>query len=378
MQSKLPHTGTTIFTIMSKMAAEHDAINLSQGFPDFEIAPELIDMVHHHMKAGRNQYPPMPGVPALREQIASKIEKLYARNTDPDSEITITTGATEGIYATITALVHPGDEVIIFEPAYDLYDPTIHLCGGKTVRIKMQFPDYQIPWDEVREKVNDKTRLIIINTPHNPTGTVLTSSDMQQLEGIVAASSAFVLCDEAYEHIVFDEAGHESMLKHPALTERGIAAFSFGKTFHATGWKMGYTVAPREVTEEIRRIHQWVNFTVNTPIQWAMADYLKDPDHYLEVSPMYKKKRDLFQQLTKGSNLRPLKCSGTYFQLMSYESISTLGDFDLASKLTKESGIASIPVSAFYDDKEDNKVLRFCFAKTDETLEKAAAIIREL
>jgi len=375
MISKLPHTGTTIFTVMSQMAQEYNAINLSQGFPDFDVSGELIDLVLKNMKLGNNQYAPMPGVPLLRERISQKISDSYDVKYSPDSEITITGGATEALYSAITALVHPGDEVIIFEPAYDSYEPVILLNGGIPKRIKLEFPDYSIPWEQLEAALSDKTKLVIINSPHNPTGSVLSSQDMERLAEIIKQSGCYLLSDEVYEHIIFDEQVHQSALKFSEIKHKTIAVFSFGKTFHATGWKVGYMVADQVITAELRKVHQFLNFSVNTPIQCALAEYLRNTENYSSVAPFYEQKRNLFLDLIKPSRFEPLLSSGTYFQLLSYKSISDEGDFEIAERLTKEVGIASIPISVFYHDNLDNHILRFCFAKNDDTLKKAAKII---
>ena len=375
IESKLPATETTIFTVMSRMAQEYGAINLSQGFPDFEVSRMLIDNIHEQMIAGNNQYAPMPGLPLLQERIAEKVVRTYGFPVDPSSMVTITGGATEANYSTITGLVHPGDEVIIFEPAYDSYEPVVLLNQGIPVRIKLQYPEFSIPWESVREAMSPKTRMIIINTPHNPTGSILGEEDLRALESICEEYDVYVLSDEVYEHIIFDSERHQSILNYPSIMERGIAVFSFGKTFHATGWKIGYSIAKPEITQEIRQVHQFLNFSVNTPIQWALAGYLSEPEHYMEVAPFYQAKRDLFLELTQSSRFQPIPSHGTYFQLMTYGEISDKGDYEMAEYLTKEKGIASIPISVFYHDKHDDNVLRFCFAKTDETLEKAAEIL---
>ncbi|ELR72184.1 Aspartate aminotransferase [Fulvivirga imtechensis AK7] len=376
LQSKLPDVGTTIFAVMSKMAHEHAAINLSQGFPDFQVSPELISLINEYMKKGMNQYAPMPGLPALREQIANMVKGRYGYNADPETEITITSGATEALYNTITALVHPGDEVIIFDPAYDSYDPAIRLSGGRPVHLTLRQPDFSIDWQEVKENINDKTRMIIINTPHNPSGAVLTDMDMQQLEKIaVEHPKLLVLSDEVYEHIIFDGFQHLSVLRYPELYDRCIAVFSFGKTFHATGWKVGYIVASDNITTEIRKVHQFVTFSVNTPVQCALADYLKDEKNYLYLPDFFQRKRDLFIGKLKGSRFEPVPCHGTYFQLLSYKNISDKSDMEMAAMLTQEHGIASIPISAFYGNKQDDQILRFCFAKDEKTIEKAAEIL---
>lgn len=375
MRSKLPKIGTSIFSVMSKMANEHKAINLSQGFPGFDIAPDLIDLVQHYMKQGQNQYAPMPGVPVLRENIAKKINTSYDCNCSPEQNITVTAGATQAIYTGITALVEEGDEVIYFEPAYDSYKPSIMLNGGVPVNIQLVAPDFSIPWDEVQRLISDRTKLIIINTPHNPTGTVLSESDLDQLADIIDNRDIHVLSDEVYEHIIFDDIRHQSVLAHDKLRDRSMAVFSFGKTFHATGWKMGYVVAPQSITEEIRRIHQFMVFSVNTAVQYALAEYLNVPEHYTSLCSFYQDKRDAFLDLMKDSQFRPIKCSGTYFQSFSYEAISSESDFSMAQRITKEYGVASIPISAFYAEGHDDHLLRFCFAKNTEELQKAAEIL---
>ena len=375
-QSKLPDVGTTIFAVMSKMAHDYAAINLSQGFPDFQVSPELISLISDYMKTGMNQYAPMPGIPALREQIALMINARYGHDANPETEVTITSGATEALFDTVTALVHPGDEVIIFDPGYDSYDPAIRLSGGKPVHLTLKQPDFSIDWQEVAENITSKTRMLIINTPHNPTGAVLLNEDMQQLQKLVAKyPNLLVLSDEVYEHIIFDGFQHESVLRYPVLRDRCIAVFSFGKTFHATGWKVGYTVAPANITAEIRKVHQFVTFSVNTPVQWALADYLKDEGNYSYLPQFFQRKRDLFIDKIKNSRFEPVPCHGTYFQLLSYKNIADKGDMEMASLLTKEYGVASIPISAFYGNKQDDKILRFCFAKDEDTIEKAAEIL---
>lgn len=375
IESKLPNTGTTIFSIMSGMAMEHSAINLSQGFPDFDVNSELIDRVNHYMKEGFNQYAPMPGVPALREKISQKVSELYGYSYDAGSEITVTSGATEALYAAITSVVNPGDEVIVFEPAYDSYMPVIELNGGVTKFIQLKFPDYSVDWDLVRKRVTDKTRLIIINSPHNPTGTILTGDDLNELYKVVKDREIFVLSDEVYEHIVFDDMNHASVSAHEGLSKRSFVVSSFGKTYHATGWKVGYCVAPRFLMAEFQKIRQFVTFTTNTPMQYAISDILDKKDLYLGLSGFYQKKRDLFLKLIESSRFKPLNCSGTYFQMLDYSDISEDDDMIFAEVLTKKYGVAAIPPSVFYDGKDDNKVLRFCFAKQDKTLEEAAEIL---
>jgi methionine transaminase len=376
--SRLPEVGTSIFTVMSQMALENDAINLSQGFPDFPVSQELIELIYKNMKAGHNQYSPMPGAPALRKAIAEVVVKTYSRPTDFETEVTVTAGGTEALFSTITALVKEGDEVIVFDPAYDSYDPAIRLNGGKPIHIKLSPPRFSIDWQEVRAKITPRTKMIMINTPHNPTGAVLEESDLKALEKLALEFGLIVLSDEVYERIIFDRKKHQSVLKYPALSSQSVAVFSFGKTFHATGWKVGYTVAPEMLTKEIRKAHQFITFSVNTPVQLALAEYLQNPDNYLHLGEFYQQKRDFFLDQIKGSSLKPLLCHGSYFQLLSYDAASELKEPEMAEWMTKEKKLAPIPVSAFYHDKSDHKLLRFCFAKGDETLEKAGAILRKL
>ena len=370
--SKLPDVGTSIFTVMSALAAEHGAINLSQGFPDFDTPPELIARVAKHMRAGRNQYAPMQGVALLRERIAAKVADLYGNPVDPETEITVTSGATEALYAAITAVVRPGDGVVVFEPAFDSYVPAIRLNGGHPVYLSMKTLDYRIDWDEVSDAIGDNTRLIILNSPHNPTGTVLLPADIDALKQIVANRNIFIVSDEVYEHIIFDGLSHESLLKDPLLYAKSFIISSFGKTYHTTGWKIGYCVAPPSITREFQRIHQFLTFAANTPIQWAYADILEDASLYLELSAFYQKKRDRFLSLLETSRFKPLPCHGTYFQMMDYSAISELDDVAFARQMTRVYKVAAIPPSAFYHDGQDNRVLRFCFAKRDQTLEQAA------
>ena len=372
LTSKLPDTGISIFSRMTALANVHGAINLSQGFPDFEISADLIEKVNEYMHAGRNQYAPMPGVAVLREKIAEKVDRLYHAEYDPDSEITITAGATEAIFDAIMAVVHPGDEVIVIEPAYDSYVPAIQLCAGVPVFVKLHHPDYHINWDEVAGAVNSKTRLIIINSPHNPTGAVLTQKDIAALIGIVQNTDIFILSDEVYEHIVFDGRVHESMCRHPELFQRSFVVCSFGKMVHATGWKTGYCLAPRQLSQEFQKIHQYVTFASNTPAQYALADFISMPDVYLGLSAFYQEKRDFFRSLISGSQFKILPCLGSYFQLLDYSNLSDEPDEAFATRLTTEFGVAAIPPSVFYQEKEDHRVLRFCFAKTAQTLEAAA------
>lgn len=375
ISSKLPNVGTSIFAVMSKMAADHNAVNLSQGFPDFPVSEELIALVNEGMRKGFNQYAPMPGLPILREAIAQKIERIYATQVSPDSEITVTAGGTQALFATITAIVQEGDEVIMFDPAYDSYDPTIRLSKGIPVHLELKPPHFGIDWEEVEQSITPKTKAIIINTPHNPTGAVLTSEDMKILEQLVVKHNLFVISDEVYEHIIFDSKPHESILKYPGIYNRGIAIFSFGKTFHATGWKTGYAVAPEEITKEIRKIHQFNVFSGNTPVQYGIAHYMQKEENYKSLPHFYQNKRDRFAELLSTSRFEPLACYGTYFQLFSYDKISKLPDTEMTEWMTKEHGIATIPASVFYENGEHVNYLRMCFAKSDETLEQAAELL---
>ncbi len=372
VKSKLPKTGTTIFSVMTSLANEHKAINLAQGFPDFACSPQLIENVNHYMQAGYNQYAPMPGVLKLREKIAQKTEEIYSAKYNPETEITITPGGTHALYAAISAFVHEGDEVIVIEPCYDSYVPAIELNGGRPIFAELKFPDYKVDWNELKKLVNYKTRMIIINTPHNPTGTTLNAQDMMRLEKMVKNTEIIILSDEVYEHIIFDQLEHQSVARYPALAERSIIVSSFGKTYHTTGWKMGYVLAPKSITAEFRKVHQFMCFSANTPVQYAIADYMDNKQAYLELSAFYQEKRNLFQKLLKGSRFKLMPCEGSYFQSLNYTKITQEKDTDFASRLTKEFKVASIPTSVFYHKKNDNQVLRFCFAKQDETLEKAA------
>jgi methionine transaminase len=376
LQSRLPSVGTTIFTVMSRLAAELGAINLSQGFPDFACDPDLVEAVARHMRAGRNQYAPMPGVPALREAIASMYLSSYGRAYDPETEITITSGATEAIFDAIAASVHPGDEVIVLEPCYDSYVPAIVLNGGTPVVVSLRFPDYSVDWEAVRRAITPKTRLLLVNTPHNPTGAVFTSDDVRELAAVVDGTDIVVLADEVYQHIIFDGLRHESLSRHEALAARSFVVGSFGKTYHATGWKVGYAVAPAALTTELRKVHQFVTFSTSTPVQHAIADFLAAGRGLRELAPFFQAKRDHFLELMAGSRFRPLRSNGSYFQLMDYSEISDEGDADFAIRLTRENGVASIPTSPFLYREKAPRVLRFCFAKKDETLEAAAERLR--
>ena len=373
--SKLPDVGITIFTIMSKMAAEHEAVNLSQGFPDFSPHPDLVELVSDAMRKGLNQYAPMQGVPELRHQIARKTAQLYGPDIDPETEVTVTSGATEALFSAIAAMVHEGDEVIVIEPAFDSYVPAITLNKGIPVFVPMTFPEYAIDWDRVESAITDRTRLIILNSPHNPTGTSLSTADIAALRDIVARHDILILSVEVYEHIIFDGRRHESLLRHPDLARRSMVISSFGKTYHTTGWKIGYCVAPPELTTEFQKVHQFLTFASNTPVQHAYARILKRKELYLGLAEFYQQKRDLFLQLMADSRFKPLPCSGTYFQMMDYTAISDEADVEFSRRMTIEHGVAAIPPSVFYHDRRDHKVLRFCFAKADETLEEAAEIL---
>ncbi|MCE2893288.1 MAG: methionine aminotransferase [Flammeovirgaceae bacterium] len=376
VKSRLPEVGTSIFSVMSKMALEHKAINLSQGFPDFPVSEKLIELIHQNMKDGHNQYAPMPGVPSLRKVIAEVITATYQRPTDFETEVTVTAGGTEAIFSTIAALIGSGDEVILFDPAYDCYDPAIRLNGGIPIHINLKQPHFAIDWQEVQDKITPDTKMIMVNTPHNPSGAVLNEHDMLALQEIALKHDLIVLSDEVYERIIFDDTSHQSVLKYPDLAKRSIAVFSFGKTFHATGWKVGYTVASEELNREIRKTHQFITFSVNTPIQFALAEYLKESKNYMYLGKFYQQKRDFFLNQIKGSSLKPLPCFGSYFQLLSYEGVSTKSEMEMAAWMTKEKKLTPIPVSAFYKDGSDQKLLRFCFAKSDTTLESAGKILR--
>jgi methionine aminotransferase len=379
LTSKLPDIGTTIFTVMSELAREEGALNLSQGFPDFDGPRALLDRVEHYLNSGHNQYAPMMGVPPLREAIATKVADLYGRALDPVTEITVTSGATEALFCAIAAVVNPGDEVIVFDPAYDSYEPVVRLQGGRTHHVPMHPPGYLIDWDQVADLVNDRTRLIITNTPHNPTGSVWAAEDIAALRSIVADRNLFLLADEVYEHIIFDGRQHESLTRYPDLFERSFVVSSFGKTYHTTGWKIGYCTAPANLTEEFRRIHQYVTFTSITPVQLGLADFLAGhPEHHLELGAFYQAKRDLFCSLVSDSPFEVVPSAGTYFQLLDYSGWSNEPDAELAVRLTREAKLASIPTSPFYETDPGHKVLRFCFAKDDETLARAAGILCSL
>jgi methionine aminotransferase len=377
INGKLSQVGNSIFSVMSALANEHNAINLAQGFPNFDCADALKQLVTDAMSKGFNQYAPMPGLPLLRERIAQKTEELYSATYDPDKEITVVPGATLGIYAAINALVRENDEVIVIEPAYDSYIPSIELAGGKAIVYEMQFPDYKIDWEQIKKLVSIRTRMIIINTPHNPTGATFSSEDMRKLEKLITNTDAIILSDEVYEHIIFDGLEHQSVARYPKLAQRSVIVSSFGKTYHTTGWKMGYVLAPENITTQIRKAYQFMAFAANTPVQYAYAEILQQKDMYLELGAFYQEKRDLFRKGLKGSAFKLINCNGSYFQSVIYEKLenSHLNDQEMARYLTIEKGIASIPFSSFYKRKTDNKVLRFCFAKTDDTLKRALDIL---
>lgn len=372
LDSKLPGIGVTIFTKMTALANECRAINLSQGFPDFETDPELTDLVYKYMKNDFNQYAPMQGVMLLRERIAEKTQKLYNAPYDPDTEITVTSGATEALFAAIMSVVNKGDEVIVFEPAFDCYVPAILLSGGIPRYIKMKPPCYSIDWNEVKDAVSARTRLMILNSPHNPTGSVLLKEDISSLREIIRETEIFIVSDEVYEHIIFDGISHESMAGYPDLASRSFVISSFGKTYHTTGWKVGYCLAPKTLSAEFQKVHQFLTFSTNTPVQHAYAEFIANEKAYLGLSGFYQEKRDRFLSLLKKSRFRPIPCRGTYFQMLDYSSISDEPDTEFAKRLTVEYGVASIPPSVFYHQNDDHRALRFCFAKKDETLEKAA------
>ena len=379
--SKLPDVATTIFTTMSAMAQRYGALNLSQGFPDFDGPGALLERVNYYLTHGYNQYPPMTGVVPLRENIAQKVRDLYGLECDSEAEVTVTAGATQALFCAIASVVNAGDEVIVFDPAYDSYDPVIRLQGGVPIHIALTAPAFTVDWLRVREAITSRTRLIIINTPHNPTGSVWTDEDIQELRDLVSDSNIYLIGDEVYEHMVFDQASHTSLCRYEDLYARSFVISSFGKTYHVTGWKVGYCVAPEPLTLEFRRIHQYVNFTVNTPVQYGLADFLQSsPEHHLQLANFYQAKRDLFCTLLAPSKFKITPAAGTYFQLLDYSDISDELDLSLAERWTKELGIASIPISVFYQDPSQctHQALRFCFAKDDDTLKRAAEILCKL
>jgi len=377
-KSKLPEVGTTIFTVMSRMAHKHGAINLSQGFPDFPVAQQLKDLINKYVQQDYNQYAPMAGVLELRAAIGQKVELLYNRKLSIEDDITITNGATEGLYSAISAFISAGDEVITFEPAYDSYAPAIQVNGGINIPIRLSTPNYKIDWDEVADQISPKTKMIIINNPHNPTGTVLSRTDLSHLIEITKNTDIIILSDEVYQHLTYDGHRHESVLRYPKLAERSIITMSFGKTFHATGWRIGYAVAPKLLTAELRKVHQFNTFSINTPLQYALAEYLREPKHYLKLAQFFQAKRDLFQESISSSRFNILPCQGSYFMLASYRRISGMSDQEFARWMTREKEVAVIPISSFYTDDTDQSVIRFCFAKSDELLLRAAELINKI
>jgi methionine transaminase len=379
IKSKLPHVGTTIFTVMSSLANEYGAVNLSQGFPNFDPDPKLRRLVFEHMERGANQYAPMPGVPLLRERIAAKISRTYPGVTvNPDTEITVTAGATQALFCAIAAFVGPGDEVILIEPCYDSYRPSVETVGGVAIPFALSAPDYRIDWEAVKALITPRTKMICTNTPCNPSGTILETSDLDALAEILRDTDIILLSDEVYEHLIFDGRRHATVLAHPELRERALAVYSFGKTFHNTGWKTGYVVAPEVLNKEFRKIHQFNVFSANHPIQAALAEYLADPETYSGLPEFYQRKRDFFLESMEGSRFRPLPCAGTYFQLFDYSAISDEPDLAFCQRITSTFGVATIPVSSFFSDGKDEKVIRVCFAKTEDILTAAAQRLKEI
>ena len=378
LQSKLPVSENTIFSVMSKLAVEHNAINLGQGFPDFDCDDRLKFLVNKYLQEGKNQYCPMAGLPALRDTISTKARHTYGNRINADTQICVTAGATQAIFTAIQAFVHPGDEVIVIEPAYDCYKPSIILAGGVPKPYAMVYPDYSVDWNVIADMVNHKTRMIMINTPHNPTGSILRKSDLESLEQIVSGKDIVVLSDEVYEHLIFDREEHQSVLRFPNLFEQSIAVYSLGKTLHATGWKVGYVIGAESLIQEFKNVHQWNVFCVNSFIQHAVAEYLQEPSTYELLPSFFEEKRDLLTDLLKETKLKPIPSKGTYFQLYNYEAISNMNDVDFAKYLTTEIGVAAIPQSPFYTDDPQDKVVRFCFAKKSETLEAAADRLKQL
>ncbi|MGB1003642.1 MAG: methionine aminotransferase [Salibacteraceae bacterium] len=378
ISSKLPQVGTTIFSVMSQLAAEHGAINLSQGFPDFPVDENLISLIAKEMNSGYNQYAPMQGDYGLREQIVKKVESLYGTTYDPGNEITITAGGTQAIFTAISAFLKEGDEVVVFTPAYDCYIPTIELTGANPVFVELHAPSFQVDWGEVKKLVNHHTKMIIVNSPHNPSGMVWSESDMLELEKLTSGTDIIVISDEVYQHITYDGIQHQSVARYPELAKRSFLVGSFGKTFHATGWKVGYAMAPIELMKEFNKVHQFVTFAVNHPVQRGLAEYLKEPENYLQVSEMFQAKRDLFIGALSGSRFEITPSKGTYFQLLDFNRITDETDVEFARRLTIDFKVASIPVSVFYQNKSQDTVLRFCFAKKDETLLKAAEILSKI
>jgi methionine aminotransferase len=373
IRTKLPKVGTTIFSVMSQLAAQHKAVNLGQGFPDFDGPQSLRDALAVAMNSGKNQYAPMTGVPKLREQIALKTEKLYGRKVSADNEITVTSGATEALFAAIAAVVHAGEEVVVLDPCYDSYEPAIELAGARAVHIPLKLPDFSVDWQQVKDAITPKTRMIVINSPHNPSGAVLDAGDLDALAEIVRGTEIFVLSDEVYEHIIFDGLAHQSVLRHAELAARSFVISSFGKTYHCTGWKVGYCIAPAQLSAEFRKVHQYLTFCTFSPAQWAFADALEnDPQHYLDLPAFYQARRDRFRALLSGSKFKLMPVKGAYFQLVDYSTISDKDDLSFCEWLVIEAGVAAIPVSAFYETPPDARLIRLCFAKSDDTLTAAA------
>jgi len=378
IDSKLPDDVTSIFAVMAKVCADANAINLGQGFPNFDCSDVLKEKIEHYLRAGKNQYCAMPGLYELRKVLADKANLAYGSDVNPNTEITITAGATQAISNIITSFVKPQDEVIIIEPAYDCYKPSIEICGGTVVPYVLKAPEFLVDWDAFKELISERTKLIVINTPHNPIGKTFKQHDMKALQDIVADKNIIVLSDEVYEHLVYDKQVHQSVLRFPKLYEQCVAVYSFGKTFHSTGWKLGYAIAPEYITKEIRKVHQWNVFSVNSFLQYALADYMQDPEPYLGLGDFYQQKRDFFNLVMQDCRLKPISCEGTYFQLFDYSELSQERDLDMAKRLAREYGVASIPVSPFYGDRSDGKVLRFCFAKTENVLSQAAEKLSKL
>lgn len=370
--SKLPNVGTTIFSVMSSLAARYGAVNLSQGFPDFDCDEVLKDLVVSNLRMGHNQYAPMPGIRQLREILSEKVRRLYEVEVDPETEVTVTAGATQALFTAISAFVRPGDEVVLIEPAYDSYRPAIELNGGRVVAYELTAPDYSINWEDFARLISPHTRMVLINSPHNPTGRVLSREDLEALQGILEGTSVVLLSDEVYEHLVFDGQEHQSVLRFPGLFQRSLATFSFGKTFHNTGWKTGYCIGPEPLMREFRKVHQYNVFSVHTPTQYALAEYLQDPGVYAGLADFYQRKRDYFLKILEKSPFEILPCGGTYFQLVRHQSFSNLPDIEFTEWMTREAGIAAIPVSVFYESRRDDRVIRFCFAKTEQLLNQAA------
>ncbi len=378
IESKLPTVGTTIFTVMSQLAKKHNAINLSQGFPNYDIAERLKTLAKANIDGGFNQYAPMAGDAGLREALAKKLEQSSGSKINMDTEITITAGATQAIYTAVSAFIQPGDEVILIEPAYDCYAPSVIVNGGKVIAYPLQFPDYKVDWEIFEKLITPSTKMIMINTPHNPTGSILRKSDLEQLEKIVADTNIIVLSDEVYEHLIYDNEVHESALKYPKLKERSIVTYSFGKTFHGTGWKLGYAVAPEYLMKEFRKVHQFNVFCVNHPLQKALTSFLENPEEYLNLPSFYQRKRDFLQAVLAESGFKPIHCAGTYFQLYDYSQLSDEDDMTFAKRITKDYGVATIPISPFYGSGTKGKVVRFCFAKTEDLLEQAGARLQKI